>query len=183
MTTFFASDAHFGHKNIITYCKRPWPTVEEMEAGLIARWNEKVTPKDEVYFLGDIAMGPKPEALVSIVERLNGKKHWVYGNHDTPKIKKAVGHLFASAGDLMEVTVGEQLIVMMHYPMYRWNKAQFGSWMLHGHSHGQLKYPYEARICDVSLDAWNWYPITVEDIKPKMEFKPVVFETDRTEVR
>lgn len=183
MTTFFTSDAHFGHKKIIEYCSRPWPTVEEMQEALISRWNEKVKPEDTVYFLGDFAMGPKPAACSAIAERLNGTKHLILGNHDYSKVLDAIRPHFASVNNLIEVTVEEQLITLCHFPMYRWNKAQFGSWMLHGHSHGQLKYSYDAKICDVSMDAWNWYPVTLAEIRPKMEAKPIVFETDRTEVR
>jgi calcineurin-like phosphoesterase family protein len=180
---FFTSDTHFGHANIIKYCKRPFATVDEMTEGLVTRWNETVTKQDEVYFLGDFALGMRELPAATVCQRLNGIKHWVFGNHDTGKMRKTLMPFFASSGDLMEVHENGLTIVLCHYPLYRWNKAQFGSWMLHGHSHGQLSYSFDAKICDVSTDKWDWKPVTIEQIRPRMESKPVVFETDRTEVR
>ena len=51
---FFTSDLHFGHANVITFDKRPFTTVEEMDAELIKRWNNKVGTGDLVYVLGDM---------------------------------------------------------------------------------------------------------------------------------
>ena len=56
MNTFFTSDTHFGHNNIIEYCKRPYTSVEEMDAALEKNWNEVVKPDDLVYHLGDLAI-------------------------------------------------------------------------------------------------------------------------------
>lgn len=50
---WFTSDTHFGHKNILRFCKRPWNTVEEMDEGLIQNWNKVVGKDDIVFHLGD----------------------------------------------------------------------------------------------------------------------------------
>ncbi len=82
INTWFISDTHFGHKNIIEYQKeeRPFNTLEEMHEVIIERWNKVVNPKDKVYHLGDFAFGKKN---IQIAERLNGHKRLVMGNHAT----------------------------------------------------------------------------------------------------
>ena len=53
MAKFIIADTHFFHENIIDYCDRPFKDWQEMNAVMIERWNEVVTPEDEVYHLGD----------------------------------------------------------------------------------------------------------------------------------
>src|ERR1035437_10371795 len=82
MKTFFTSDTHFNHDNVIQYCGRPFASVDEMNREMIARWNSTVGPDDTVYHLGDFALGKFAEAA-PILRRLNGaRKILVLGNHD-----------------------------------------------------------------------------------------------------
>lgn len=79
--TWFSADLHLGHANIIKYCDRPFSSVEEMNTEIIARWNEKVSPHDTAWLLGDVALGAIDETL-PLLARLNGRKYLVAGNHD-----------------------------------------------------------------------------------------------------
>jgi calcineurin-like phosphoesterase family protein len=79
---FFTSDLHFGHKNILTYCPRPYKTVEEMNETLVNNWNSVVSSIDTVYVLGDLMMSY--EQGKNYVKRLQGKKYLIFGNHDKP---------------------------------------------------------------------------------------------------
>lgn len=54
MKVFFTGDLHLGHENVIKFDNRPFETVEEMDAELIRRWNNKVDKGDLVYVLGDM---------------------------------------------------------------------------------------------------------------------------------
>ena len=51
---FFTGDLHFGHANVIAFDNRPFESVEEMDAELIRRWNNKVGKGDLTYVLGDM---------------------------------------------------------------------------------------------------------------------------------
>ena len=86
MATYFISDLHLGHENIIRLCERPFSDVDEMNKKLIKNWNNKVTAKDDVYIIGDIAYRSK-EDVSSIVNQLNGRKHLIIGNHDEKNLK------------------------------------------------------------------------------------------------
>lgn len=81
MTTWFTSDPHWGHANILKYCKRPFRDLEHMHQELRDRWNARVSPEDTVYLLGDFAMGPK-EFIGDYRRQLNGRIVLVLGNHD-----------------------------------------------------------------------------------------------------
>lgn len=78
---FFTSDTHFGHARIIELCNRPFDDISHMDEMLIANWNDVVSPEDEVFHLGDVALGPW-ERWHNILTRLNGFKILVVGNHD-----------------------------------------------------------------------------------------------------
>ena len=51
--TFFTSDTHFNHANIIKFCNRPFKDVEQMNETLIANWNRTVGIDDTVFHLDD----------------------------------------------------------------------------------------------------------------------------------
>ena len=154
---WFTSDQHFFHNNVIKYCNRPFETVEEMNATMIANWNAVVAKGDSVYMLGDFAFVNKTAQAEAIIGQLNGHIHWVYGNHDA-KIKGAKG--VAWAGDYKEVKHMGYKFVCCHYPMVTWNGCHRGTIMLHGHCHGTL--PDDGRLLrfDVGVDSFNFTPVS-----------------------
>src|SRR3990172_6132014 len=81
MTTWVTADQHLGHRNILEYCNRPFSSVEEMDAAIIAKHNEVVLPGDVVYIIGDFTLRPLEEAM-NYLARLNGVIHVLPGSHD-----------------------------------------------------------------------------------------------------
>lgn len=112
----FTADTHFGHRNIIRYCNRPFYSVEEMDETLINNWNKVVDKEDVVFHLGDFAVGGA--ALWSnLLQRLNGKVYLIMGNHDVHTIDKGFeGFQYVSWEMLIEI--GKQKIYLNHYPFF-----------------------------------------------------------------
>lgn len=175
---WFSSDPHYHHSKIIQYCNRPYASKQEMNEALIANWNAVVKPQDNAYCLGDFVFGDERDAI-KIVNRLNGNKRWIRGNHDSKLWRsKELRSLFSWTGDYLELKIadpdadrGIQMICLFHYPMIVWNKSHRGSWHLHGHCHNKLKYPFEARILDVGVDGHGYRPISYQEVKAIMRKK------------
>lgn len=181
---FFTADIHFGHKNIIKYSNRPFKDIFEMRETIINNWNSVVNTTDEVYIIGDFSFA-KPEETISILNRLNGNKFLVRGNHDNLESAEFKSK-FSWIKDYYELNVDmgdthKQKIVMCHYAMRVWNKSHIGAWNIYGHSHGTL--PPEGKQIDVGVDAIRhydeWYginagtepftPVSLDQIKLLMD--------------
>lgn len=167
---YFTADTHFGHTNIIRYCGRPFETKEEHDRVLIENWNNKVQPQDVVYHLGDFGFGT-PDDLRKIAAKLQGKIHFIRGNHDKPTILDVIGGRFASIKDVSIIypTYNDKKITIFlsHYAHRSWFKSNHGSWHLWGHSHNNL--PPHGLSFDVGVDAWNFEPISLEEVATKIE--------------
>jgi len=172
MTTWFTSDTHFGHTNIIKYCNRPFKDVTEMDEALIANWNSVVKQNDDIYHLGDFGFATV-ERIQRIVNRLNGKKHLIFGNHDK-HMAQIKG--FESKQYYLEITVDKQKIILCHYAMRVWNKSHHGSIMLFGHSHGNL--PGTNQSLDVGTDPWNYFPTNLDLIRQRLKTLPAYKSED-----
>jgi calcineurin-like phosphoesterase family protein len=171
MNTFFTSDTHFGHGNIIKYCNRPFKTSYEMDTAIVERWNTIVMPGDTVYHLGDFAFGrdATSEYISKLAKKLSGDIHLIHGNHE--KIAKSMKWFFKSMKDYDEIEVQGQRIVLFHYGLRTWHHDLRGTWHLYGHSHGGLA-PY-GKSTDVGVDSWNFTPVSFEQLKEYMDMRPL----------
>lgn len=130
---FLTSDTHFGHVNICKFTNydgspvRPWDSVEEMDEEMVKRWNDTVGPKDKVYHLGDVVINRKS---LQILDRLNGDKVLIKGNHDIFPLKDYVKYF----RDIRAYHVMNGCI-LSHIPVHKDSIARFGA-NIHGHTHG-----------------------------------------------
>ncbi len=172
---FFSSDYHLNHTNIIKYSKRPFAIVEEMNEAIISRYNSRVGPNDELWFLGDFILGRDQVKEAEIfLSRMHGRKHLILGNHDPRRVD--FYRLFASCHEYQEIKVHGQRITLCHYAARVWNKSHHGAWMLYGHSHGSLPDDPHSRSFDVGVDCHNFYPLSFEEVEwimSKKRFIPV----------
>ena len=162
MPVFFTSDTHFGHAAVIGHCNRPFASVAEMDEVMVGRWNAAVAPDDEVWHLGDFAVGRDPARVFG---RLNGEKHLVLGNHDQAN-KPTLRLPWASMHVMETVNVDGVLVVLCHYPMRSWYGAAHGSLHLFGHVHGALA--DTDRSVDVGVDRWDFTPVTLARARARM---------------
>lgn len=115
--TFFTADTHFGHKGVLEMSGRPFADIEEHNELLIQSWNAVVGPRDEVWHLGDFAMGAKAEQCQAIFRRLRGRKILVRGNHDRTKTTSLPWH---QVHMLATPKIEGQRVICCHYPMRAW---------------------------------------------------------------
>lgn len=168
MTIFWTSDTHFGHANIIRYCRRPFASVEEMDATLVTNWNAVVGPGDEVWHLGDFAHGADARHVRSVFHRLNGVKRLVVGNHDhadTLALPWA-----EPPTHLATTSVAGVRVVMCHYGLRVWPGMRGKAIALYGHSHGRL--PGTSATLDVGVDCWGFAPVGIDAIRRRMRTLP-----------
>lgn len=177
MTIFFTSDQHFGHKNILTFGKgRPFSSVEDMQQGLIDKWNNKVKEEDTVYILGDFCWGFNSKKIKELMSQLNGKKILIAGNHD----RLNDYYKSASFQDIFtyhEVQIDGERIILCHFPIAEWNGYYYGAYHLYGHTHGTFNLALETlgrerpngNCWDVGIDNNDFEPVSFDEIKDKIK--------------
>lgn len=163
--TFFTADLHFGHARIMTFCNRPFESVDQMDKTLISNWNEIVPHGSTVYIIGDFAMYDHAK----YIHQLNGKKILIEGNHD--KMSLEVKKLFTEVHPFLRRNFFGHDITLCHYAMKSWANSIHGSLHAYGHSHGRIKEYDDILSCDVGVDLWNYYPVPFEIFKAKMATK------------
>lgn len=111
MRYFVTADTHYGHGNIIKYANRPFESAEEMNAQLIKKFNERVTPDDLTFFVGDFCFKSGTNCVKSKfwLDQLNGQKIMIRGNHDNNNSTK-------TCIDCIHITYAEKRINLCHKP-------------------------------------------------------------------
>ncbi len=167
MATFFTSDTHFSHKNVISHSHRPFADVTEMDETMIERWNAVVKKHDQVWHLGDFCWHGATAAK-ALLDRLNGHIHLIWGNHDDNSTRNLTQ--WASSQPYAELNLDGVKLVLLHYGMRVWNRSNHGSIHLYGHSHGKLA--GDSQCCDVGVDCWDFRPISLSQIRDRLATLP-----------
>lgn len=169
MGTFFTSDTHFNHGNIIQYCRRPFCDKYEMNRELVQRWNSVVSPADIVCHLGDFSF----DETHNFTRQLNGQIVLILGNHD----KKVQKNCFVQVADSLEMRVGEFSCLLRHRPVipvestdpYVVEAKEEREWLLKtydfiicGHVHE--KWSTYGKNVNVGVDRWNFTPVPHEQL-------------------
>ena len=137
---FLTSDNHFSHKNIHRFCPNTRPDADwnVMDKKMILQWNSQVSQFDTVYLLGDVFFCNSVDAI-KIMNRLNGKKHLIYGNHDKAiRSNATLRGMFESEAEYREIRFDGHDLILFHYPIQEWNKMHHGSIHCYGHIHGAV---------------------------------------------
>ena len=156
-----------------------------MDEALIERWNQVVTPNDQVYHLGDFTFGGYEEAE-KYFARLNGfikvlSNPWHLDSNWLPENLGLVAGLVSQSGSYVRILPpmvildhqgkdGEkwpQTITLFHYPLLDWDRRCNGSWHLHAQSSDVESTDHV--VLNVGVAAWDYFPVSLEQIVHNIE--------------
>lgn len=192
--TWFSSDLHIGHRSILRYTERgnalgfggramnegiPSSEVEHRierhNKWMLDTINFYVQPQDHFYIVGDLFFGSKWHAAYWVSQINCRHKILIGGNHDEKMMEFYVANTSQELFEQVhlhraEVKLNGRTLVLDHYPIVEWNKGHHGSYMLHGHCHGDFNYEgaglSDKKILDVGWD---------NSIKVLGEYRPFEF--------
>ena len=159
----FIADLHLSHQNMAT--RRGFSTIEEHDEHIIAKWNSVVSKRDVTYILGDVTM--EKSSPYPLLDRLNGIKHIVLGNHDRRQDTKK---LFDYAESICGM-INYKGVFLTHCPMHS-DELNYGiTKNIHGHIHDKVvmkmldgwEVPDERYFC-VSCEQVDYLPKSLEDL-------------------
>ena len=170
--TWFTSDWHLGHHNIIKYCKRPFSNVREMNTSILSNFRNFVSAGDVVYFLGDI--GFDREMVDGFFKQLPPKLefHCIRGNHDRQLQDSYLKKYCASVSDIKNVVIEDQPITLCHYPMVSHHRSHYGAWQLYGHHHRDVSARVQGQKYNVGVDHNFFCPVSFWQIKALISDQP-----------
>lgn len=177
---FYTSDLqlHISHTNICKFTNRKLFTSQELhDQWLVDLHNKQVTSSDLVYILGDLSFG-KYDHTKEILSSMKGQKIVIKGNHDNEQhLSKLVKEGVIQSWKLYdEIAIQGTKTCLFHFAIASWNKQHYGSYHLHGHSHGMFE--GQGKCLDVGLDsAYNILGehryFTEQDIADIMQIKEI----------
>lgn len=167
---FFISDLHLGHRNIVNFVDkngegklRPFDSIEQHDEFVIDSINRVVAPSDRLILVGDCVMNKKH---MNMLERINGRKTLVFGNHD-PRAVEYIAPYFEQIGGAIEM----DMFIVTHIPVHPLQLVHRFDGNIHGHLHDCVvpdpRNPDNAdpRYFNVCVEQLNYTPIAFEELK------------------
>lgn len=170
---WFAADLHFGDEAVISYCKRPFSTMEEMNETLRKNWNDRVSDTDDIYIIGDLIYGLPRGEVVPLLESLKGRKHLITGNHDHSWMGRLdASKYFVEIADLKMLKHEGRTLVLCHYPMLSWPGMHHRSYCVFGHVHNTVDdgpwWSYirnNDHMLNAGVDICSFRPVSLDELK------------------
>jgi len=141
-----------------------------MRNAIINNFNEIVGKGDTTFVLGDVAMlgGSQWERLRGVIQKLNGSKHLIYGNHDEFRWQRYIDVGFTTVHSALWLEEDGLNLVMAHDPsVYCTLKPD--TVFLHGHIHTLYKSIPEHLAVNVGVDMWDFKPINIKQIREELK--------------
>ena len=160
---FITSDTFFGREQIIKKTKRPFNSVEEMDAKLIENWNNVVSDDDIVYHLGNFAWNPLDAH--NTLNKLNGNLNFMLGEYDDALIE--VLPYFDDINIVIPQIFEDKKLkaVLCHWPLEKWRGKSRGLFNFHGATLKSLKTDIKKmNRVNVCCDNFNLTPQNIEDL-------------------
>lgn len=173
---WLVSDTHFGHANILRFCRydgtflRPeFDSVAQMDEYMVDKWNSVVRPTDHVYHLGDVVMNVNH---LHIVGRLSGHKRLILGNHDDPHMK-----LYAPYFEKIFSSRLLDKFLLTHIPVHPESLGKKIVANIHGHVHNNTDFwSLGPRYYNACVEWHNYTPIPFEQAKEEIRKKQEEFQ-------
>lgn len=112
---------------------------------------------------------------------VNECREWIYSQgsnlHIPAEFQKCSQRFFSSVQHYLKASIDGEQLVLCHYPMREWDKAPYGTWMLHGHTHGRL--PDYTMHSGIRVDECHKYKTMDVGIDTHPDFRPYNFDEIR----
>lgn len=174
MTFYLLGDTHFYHHNILKFKRqdgtplRDFDSIDQMHECIIDNWNSVVKPHDKVYHMGDVLFCHKRDIRekLKIVDKLNGSKRLILGNHDTHIDVKIFRDHFKKVYGVKQIA----RVILSHCPTHldpldRW----IGN--IHGHFHHNPA-PTDLHF-NASCEAVDYKPVAFDELLEMFKNRPV----------
>lgn len=160
---FFTADTHFGHENIIKFCKRPFKSVKNMDNQILCNINNIVKKEDTLIHLGYFGFQNRNN-LKSIKGQIIGKFILIAGNHDNNNLRNEC--------EIQNIIMklGKYNCYLIHDPnkinltLLKIKKIDF---VICGHVHEKWKHKWlkgNIPMINVGTDVWNFKPVSKSTI-------------------